>query len=86
MENIKQGDLVHVDFMSESATAFSGQRFTGDGRLDLVEEGYAYGRLNDGRPFMCPVEDVEPREPKWTTIRVVCVKCGHYLAGCYCKH
>jgi hypothetical protein len=25
-------------------------------------------------------------EPKWTTIKVVCQKCGHYLNGCHCNH
>ncbi|GEM_PF-3046815 len=23
---------------------------------------------------------------EWTVIKVVCVKCGHYLTGCYCDH
>ena len=26
------------------------------------------------------------QEPKWTTIKVVCQKCGHYLGGCHCNH
>lgn len=26
------------------------------------------------------------QEPKWTTIKVVCQKCGHYLNGCHCNH
>ena len=25
-------------------------------------------------------------ESKWTTIKVVCQKCGHYLNGCHCNH
>ena len=26
------------------------------------------------------------RETKWTTIKVKCLKCGHYLSGCHCNH
>lgn len=25
-------------------------------------------------------------EPKWSTIKVVCQRCGHYLNGCHCNH
>ena len=24
--------------------------------------------------------------PKWSTIKVVCHRCGHYLNGCHCNH
>jgi hypothetical protein len=24
--------------------------------------------------------------PKWSTIKVVCQRCGHYLNGCHCNH
>ena len=56
---MKAGDRVKVDFISESATIYSGKRFTGYGVLDRVEDGRVYGRLDDGTPFMCLCADVE---------------------------
>ena len=50
------GNRVHVDFISESRTEFSNNHFIGDGILDRVEDGYVFGRTDDGRPFACPVE------------------------------
>ncbi|MCE1270694.1 MAG: hypothetical protein LWW88_03860 [Acinetobacter sp.] len=48
-----------VDFISESATIYSGKRFTGYGVVDRFEDGYVFGRLDDGQPFMCFASDVE---------------------------
>ena len=48
-----------VDFIGESATIYSGKRFTGYGVLDRVEDGRVFGRLEDGMPFMCLCADVE---------------------------
>ena len=48
-----------VDFIGESATIYSGKRFTGYGVLDRVEDGRVFGRLDDGTPFMCLCADVE---------------------------
>ena len=56
---MKAGDHVKVDFVSESATIYSGKRFTGYGVLDRVEDGRVFGRLDDGTPFMCLCADVE---------------------------
>lgn len=60
---IKKGDRVKVDFISESRTIYSGKRFTGYGVLDLVEDGRVFGRLDDGRPFMCFESDVSKERP-----------------------
>ena len=59
MSHIKKGDRVKVDFISESATIYSGKRFTGYGVVDLFEDGRVFGRLEDGTPFMCFEGDVE---------------------------
>lgn len=56
---IKKGDRVKVDFISESATIYSGKRFTGYGVVDLFEDNRVFGRLEDGQTFMCFVSDVE---------------------------
>ena len=45
---MKAGDRVKVDFISESATIYSGKRFTGYGVLDRVEDGRVFGCLDDG--------------------------------------
>lgn len=55
----KKGDRVKVDFIGESATIYSGKRFTGYGVLDRVEDDRVFGRLDDGTPFMCLCADVE---------------------------
>ena len=59
MSHIKKGDRVKVDFISESATIYSGKRFTGYGVVDRFEDGRVFGRLEDGQPFMCFASDVE---------------------------
>ncbi len=59
MSHIKKGDRVKVDFISESATIYSGKRFTGYGVVDRFEDNRVFGRLEDGTPFMCFVSDVE---------------------------
>ena len=56
---MNKGDRVKVDFIGESATIYSGKRFTGYGVLDRVEDGRVFGRLDDGTPFMCLCADVE---------------------------
>ena len=56
---MKAGDRVKVDFIGESATIYSGKRFTGYGVLDRVEDGRVFGRLDDGTPFMCLCTGVE---------------------------
>lgn len=56
--NIQAGVRVYVDFVSESSTQFSGNRFSGNGVIDLVDGGYIYGRLDSGAPFMCMESDV----------------------------
>ena len=56
--DFKKGDRVYVYFISESRTEFSGKLFKGDGVIDRAEDGYVFGRLSDGRPFMCKPSDV----------------------------
>lgn len=55
---IKRGDRVKVDFISESASEFSGKHFTGKGVVDHMEDGRVFGRLDNGATFMCDVSDV----------------------------
>ncbi|MPW43351.1 hypothetical protein [Acinetobacter guerrae] len=59
MKKLKIGSRVKVDFISESRTIYSGKRFTGVGVIDRLEDGRVFGRLDDGRPFMCFPSDVE---------------------------
>ncbi|MCW8037929.1 hypothetical protein [Acinetobacter entericus] len=59
---MKPNDSVEVDFISESRTEFSGNRFTGMGVIDRCEDGYVYGRLDNGLPFMCNENDVSVME------------------------
>ena len=56
---MKVGARVKVDFIGESATIYSGKRFTGYGVLDRVEDGRVFGRLDDGTPFMCLSADTK---------------------------
>jgi len=55
---MRAGNRVHVDFISESRTEFSGNHFTGEGVVDRIEDGRVFGRLDGGTPFMCDVSDV----------------------------
>ena len=67
MKNLKVGSRVKVDFVSESRTIYSGKRFTGFGVVDRIEDGRVFGRLDDGRPFMCFLGDVEVIEEQGGT-------------------
>lgn len=49
-----------MDFISESRTQFSGQVFKGNGVIDRLEDGYAIGRLDDGRTFCCKTDCLAP--------------------------
>lgn len=57
--NLK-GSKVNVDFISDSRTEFSGKHINGIGTVDRHEDGYVYGRLEQGTPFMCPEACVQP--------------------------
>ena len=72
------GNSVKVDFVSESRTEFSGNRFTGHGVIDRLEDGYVFGRLDDGTPFMCSPSDVEVIQPEACEhgYDVACLICG----------
>lgn len=61
---MKTGDRVHVDFISESHTEFSNNHFIGDGVIDRIDDGYVFGRTDDGRPFACPEADATIVESK----------------------
>lgn len=56
---IEKGSRVKVAFISESATQFSGDEIKGFGVVDRCENGYVFGRLESGKPFMCLVSDCE---------------------------
>lgn len=62
-QQLKAGDRVYVDFVSESSTSFSGNHFKGYGVLDRAEDGRVYGRRDDGFPFTCLFGDVAKIEP-----------------------
>ncbi|KYQ82519.1 hypothetical protein AWW72_18100 [Acinetobacter sp. NRRL B-65365] len=55
----KKGNRVHVDFVSDSRTEFSGIHIKGDAVVDRHEDGYVYGQLELGTPFMCPEKFVQ---------------------------
>lgn len=53
---------VKVSFLTANRTEFDGVLFEGIGEVDFKSEGYVYGRLLDGRPFMCNESDIEEVE------------------------
>ncbi|WP_228266268.1 hypothetical protein [Acinetobacter haemolyticus] len=55
---IEKGDRVHVDFTHQLEKNSPEIHFHGHGILDRVEDGRVYGRLDDGRPFTCMIDDV----------------------------
>lgn len=55
----KKGTRVYVDFISDSRTEFSGKHIKGDAIVDRHEDGYVYGQLEQGTPFMCPENFVQ---------------------------
>ena len=51
---MKAGDRVKVDFIGESATIYSGKRFTGYGVLDRVEDvAYLGAWMMERRSCVC---------------------------------
>ena len=56
---IEKGSRVKVAFTSESATQFSGGEIKGFAVVDRCEDGYVFGRLECGKPFMCLESDCE---------------------------
>lgn len=59
---IAVGSRVFVEYISESRTKFSGIQFKGDGVVDLFDDRYVMGRLDDGLPFMCGYADLTVTE------------------------
>ncbi|KKW78855.1 hypothetical protein AAV96_09575 [Acinetobacter sp. AG1] len=55
----KKGTRVHIDFISDSRTEFSCKHIKGDAIVDRHEDGYVYGQLELGTPFMCPENFVQ---------------------------
>lgn len=55
----KKGARVHVDFISDSRTEFSGKHIKGDAIVDRHEDGYIFGQLEQGTPFLCPEKFVQ---------------------------
>ncbi|MDV2468878.1 hypothetical protein QR674_07760 [Acinetobacter chinensis] len=69
---MNKGDRISVEFISESATEFSGTKIEGTGTVDRFDNGYVYGQLDNGQPFMCPEQfvcvinqDAETEFRKW---------------------
>ncbi|MGQ1209632.1 hypothetical protein ACT4YP_20535 (plasmid) [Acinetobacter baumannii] len=60
LTELKAGDKVYVDFESLNRVEIDGKRIHGVGTLDRVEDGYAFGRLESGNPFGCPLAYVQP--------------------------
>lgn len=60
VHTFKAGDKVYVDFESLNRVETDGKRIHGVGTLDRVEDGYAFGRLESGNPFGCPLAYVHP--------------------------
>ncbi|WP_151742749.1 MULTISPECIES: hypothetical protein [unclassified Acinetobacter] len=58
--HFKKGSRVQVDFISDSRTEFSGIHIKGDAVVDRHEDGYVYGQLELGTPFMCPESFAQP--------------------------
>lgn len=56
---IEVGTRVKVEFISSSRTEYDGNTFSGLGYIDLIEDGYVFGRLDCGKPFMCNICDVQ---------------------------
>lgn len=52
--SIERNSHVFVQFENE------GEVFNGHAVVDRVEDGRIYGRMKDGRTFMCEFSDVEP--------------------------
>ncbi|WP_171065735.1 hypothetical protein [Acinetobacter beijerinckii] len=52
-----------VDFTNNPETIHSSIRFSGYGVVDRFEDGRVFGRLDDGRPFMCFESDVSKERP-----------------------
>lgn len=57
--HFKKGNKVHADYISDSRTEYSGAHIKGDAVVDRHEDGYVYGRLEQGTPFMCPEKYVQ---------------------------
>lgn len=69
---IQKGSRVSVEFVSESRTEFSVKSIEGTGTVDRFEDGYVFGQLDSGQPFMCPEQfvcvinqDTETEFKKW---------------------
>lgn len=59
MSILSAGMTVYVDYITDSRTEFSGRKVNGFGVLDRVEDGYVFGRLINGHPFMCNEGDAK---------------------------
>lgn len=61
------GQTVFVDFEASNRTDADGKLFSGHGVIDRLEDGYCFGKTDDGRPFCCPVAFVFPPKAGYKT-------------------
>lgn len=65
--NLVIGQTVFVDFEACNRTAADGKVFSGHGVIDRLEDGYCFGKTDDGRPFCCPTAFVFPPNDNYKT-------------------
>lgn len=65
--NLVIGQTVFVDFEACNRTAADGKVFSGHGVIDRLEDGYCFGKTDDGRPFCCPIAFVFPPNDNYKT-------------------
>lgn len=64
-----KGDRVYVKFAIDDFEIIGGNSyrkavgvFEGEGTVDRAEDGYVFGRLDNGKTFMCNDSDAKPIE------------------------
>lgn len=68
----------HCAYQLEEALQ-SGDQNTKNKAQSIENTGHEGGDQKAQQSETAPV-------PKWSTIKVVCQRCGHYLNGCHCNH
>ncbi|OTG95078.1 hypothetical protein B9T24_10015 [Acinetobacter sp. ANC 4654] len=70
----------YCNFIVEIKQALRGGDQNTKNKAQSIENiGYEGGDQKAQQSETAPV-------PKWSTIKVVCHRCGHYLNGCHCNH
>lgn len=76
---VKDGDPDFVVVVDAEKALRGGDQNTKNKAQSIEKTGHEGG---DQKPQQCETAPT----PKWTTIKVVCHRCGHYLNGCHCNH